>query len=148
MDPKIDEQSKKLEILGNELTKIQFDFKLKYTPSKKYWTSRIEEFKIYHEKVTEYFSQAYFLMKVVDNDQSAIFLFRLSKLKQIGIRLIENMEKVRENPSIMNVKDKQQSKWSLENKEQLINSNNECLNHEKKMNVFFREFYEQKLKQE
>ena len=147
MDPKIDEQKRRLEILGNELTKLQFDFNLKHVPLKKYWESRIEEFKIYHEKVIEYFSQACLLMKVVDNDQSTIFLFRLGKLKQLGIKLIENMEKVKENPSIMNTKDKQQSRWSLEIKEHLINSNKDCLNHEKKMNVFFREFYEQKLKQ-
>ena len=141
------EQRKKLETLGNELTKIQFDFKIKNNPSEKYWIKRIEEFDIYHKKVIEYFSQAYTLMKDIDEKQGGMFLLRISKLKQLGVKLLENMEKIRQNPSIMNVKDKQQSKWSLEQRDLLIDANEKCLNHEKKMNVLFREFYEKKLRQ-
>ena len=141
------EQRKKLETLGNELTKIQFDFKIKNNPSEKYWIKRIEEFDTYHKKVIEYFSQAYTLMKDIDEKQGGMFLLRISKLKQLGVKLLENMEKIRQNPSIMNVKDKQQSKWSLEQRDLLIDANEKCLNHEKKMNVLFREFYEKKLRQ-
>ena len=45
----------------------------------------------------------------------------------------------------MNLKDKQQSRWSKDLRDQLIKSNNECLDHEKRMNVFFKEFYEKNL---
>jgi len=147
MKSKTDEQRKRLEELGKRLTKIQFDFKIKNNPSEKYWVKRIEEFDMYHKKTIEYFSQAYSLMVDVDKEQAGMFLLRLSKLKQLGAKLLENMEKIRQNPAIMNVKDKQQSKWSLEQKDLLINANEECLNHEKKMNLFFREFCEKNLRQ-
>ena len=146
INSKFSEQSKILEDLGNELTKIQYDFKIKESPSEKYWNKRIEEFDNYHKKSIEYFSQAYILMKNINNEQSGLFILRLSKLKELGTKLLENMEKVQQNPSIMNPKDKQQSKWSIEQKEKLINSNQDCLNHERKMNIFFREFFENNLK--
>ena len=139
------EQRKKLEKFGNELTKYQYDFKIKNDPSEKYWIKRIEEFSIYHEKTIEYFSQAYSLMMDLDKDQARIFLLRISKLKQLGDKLMENMEKTRQVPSIMDNKDKQQSKWSLEQRDILINANEECRNHEKKMNLFFRDFYEKNM---
>ena len=37
MDSKINDQSKTLENLGKELTKIQYDFKIKDNTSEKYW---------------------------------------------------------------------------------------------------------------
>jgi len=142
MDSNIIKKSKELEKLGNDLTKIQYDFKIKNTSSKNYWFKRKEEFENYHKKALEYFFQAYSLMNALDKEQSGFFLLRLSKLKQLGVKLIENMEKIKENPSIMDVKDKQQSKWSIELRDQLINLNKDCLNQEKKMNILFREFYE------
>jgi len=142
MDSKINDQSKTLENLGKELTKIQYDFKIKDNTSEKYWEKRIKEFDIYHKKTIEYFSHAYNLMKITDNEMAGLFILRLGKLKVLGTKLLENMEKVKQNPSVMNLKDKQQSKWSIEQREQLITLNNEILNHEKKMNIFFREFFE------
>lgn len=146
MDPNFDEKSKKLEELGYELTNIQYDFKIKEIPSEEYWNKKINEFDKYHRKTIEYFSQAYSLMKEIDSDQSGFFILRLSKLKQIGSQVLENMEKVRQNPRMMDSKDKQQSKWTIEQREQLVSLNKECRNHEKSMNVFFREFYEKNLK--
>ena len=145
-DNEIEEHSEKLEELGEELSKIQYDFKIENKPSEKYWSKRIEEFNQYHSKVIEYFTQAYSLMNLVNKEESGLFLLKLSKLKQLGVKCLENMEEVRKNPSIMDLKDMQQSKWSMEQKEKLINSNKECLDHEKHMNVFFREFYEKNLK--
>ncbi|MBA4454476.1 MAG: hypothetical protein H2B05_05990 [Nitrosopumilaceae archaeon] len=142
----ISEYSEKLEKLGKELAKIQYDFKIENKPSEKYWSTRIEEFNQYHTKVNQYFTQAYSLMNLVNEGESGLFLLKISKLKQLGVKLIENMEKIKQNPSIMDLKDKQQSKWSIERKEELIKSNKECLDHEKHMNVFFREFYEKNLK--
>ncbi len=146
MEPKTDEQRKRLEELGNELTEIQFDFKIKNNSSEEYWVKRIKEFDKYHKKAIEYFSQAYSLMLDADKEQAGMFLLRISKLKQLGVKLSENMEKIRQNPSIMNVKDKQQSKWSIEQKDLLVNVNEECLHHEKKMNLFFREFCDKNIR--
>ena len=145
-DDEIAECSDKLEKLGQELSKIQYDFKIENKPSEKYWFKRIEEFNQYHSRVIDYFTQAYSLMNLVNKEESGLFLLKISKLKQLGVKFQENMEKIKQNPSIMDLKDMQQSKWSTEQKEELINSNKECLNHEKHMNVFFREFYEKNLK--
>ena len=43
-------------------------------------------------------------------------------------------------------KDKQQSKWSKELKEKMIECSNENLDHEINMNKDFRKFYEMRLK--
>jgi hypothetical protein len=142
----IKDYSKKLEKLGLELLKIQYDFKIKDNPSEKYWIKKIQEFKKYHEKVVDYFTQSYSWMSLVDEEQAGIFLLRISKLQQLGVKLLEDMEKVKQNPASMNLKDKQQSKWSKEIRERLLKSNNDCLNHEKRMNVFFKEVYKNYLK--
>ena len=137
----IKEYSEKLEKLGIELSKIQYDFKIKDNPSEKYWTKRIQKFENYHKKVAEYFTQSYSLMSLVNEEQSGIFLLRISKLRQLGVRLLEDMQKVKQNPSSMNLKDKQQSRWSKEIRDKLLKSNNDCLNHEKRMNIFFKDFH-------
>ncbi len=136
------EYSQKLEKLGVELSKIQYDFKIKDKSSEKYWIKRIKAFNNYHEKTIEYFTQSYALMSLANEEQSDMFLLKISKLRQLGGKLLEDMEKLKQKPSIMNLKDKQQSRWSIELREQLIKSNNDCLNHEKHMNIFFKEFYE------
>ena len=136
------EYSRKLEKLGVELSKIQYDFKIKDKSSEKYWAKRIQEFNNYHKKTIEYFTQSYALMSLANEEQSDMFLLRISKLRQLGEKLLEDMKKIKQKPSIMNLKDKQQSRWSIELREQLIKSNNDCLNHEKHMNIFFKEFYE------
>ncbi|MFQ5440556.1 MAG: hypothetical protein ACE5DL_03735 [Nitrosopumilaceae archaeon] len=141
----IREFSKKLENLGMELSKIQYDFKIKNERSEKYWARKIQEFETYHKKAKEYFSVVYSLMTLIDEEQSGIFLLRLGKLKQLGEKLLENLKNVKENPAILDLKDKQQSRWSIEQREKLIESNNDCLNHEKRMNVFFKEFYKKYL---
>jgi hypothetical protein len=142
----IKEQSKKLEKLGLELLKIQYDFKIKDNPSEKYWIKKIQEFKNYHEKVVEYFTQSYSWMNLVNEEQAGIFLLRISKLRQLGVKLLEDMENVKQNPASMNLKDKQQSRWSKEIRERLLKSNNDCLNHEKRMNIFFKDVYKKCLK--
>lgn len=142
----ISEKSRILEKLGKELAERQYDFKIKENKSEQYWGKRIEEFQKYHKKTSDYFMEAYSLMNLIDKSQSPAFLLRISKLKQLGTKLLETMEKIRENPSIMNTKDRQQSKWSVEQKENLLTANEDCKNHEKHMNIFFREFYERSFK--
>jgi len=142
---KIKQHSEKLEKLGVELQKIQYDFKIKNEPSAKYWTKKIQSFKTYHSKAIEYFIQVYSFMNLISEEQSGLFLLRIGKLRQLGVKLIEDMENIKENPDTMNVKDKQQSKWSILQREKLIDSNIDCLNHEKRMNVFFKEFHKQYL---
>ena len=140
------EHSDNLAKLGKELAKIQFNYKVIENTTEQYWQKRINEFKKYNEKGTEYYTQAHALMNLVDKEQSGLFLLSISKLRQLGLKLLTNMEEVKQNPSIIKSKDKQQSKWSKELREKLLESSNACLHHEIDMNKFFREFYDTHLK--
>ena len=75
-----------------------------------------------------------------------MFLLRISKFRQLSTTLSETMEKIKENPSIIDPKDRQQSLWSKEIKNQITEQSNKCLRHEMDMNTSFREFYEKHLK--
>ena len=140
------EHSEKLAKLGIELGKNQFNYKIKEKASKEYWQDRINDFKKYNEKGLEYYSQAHAIMNLVSKDESQMFLLRTSKFQQLSKTMIEVMEKIRENPSIIDPKDKQQSKWSKEIKNQIIEHSDKCLRHEIDTNTLFREFYEKYLK--
>ncbi|MEX2192012.1 MAG: hypothetical protein WD717_01330 [Nitrosarchaeum sp.] len=140
------EHSDNLAKLGKELAEIQFNYKVIENTTERYWQKRISEFKKYNEKGTEYYTQAQALMNLVDKEQSGLFLLNISKLRQLELKLLTNMEEVKQNPSIIKSKDKQQSKWSKELREKLLESSNVCLHHEMGMNKFFREFYETHLK--
>ena len=140
------EYSDNLAKLGKELSEIQFNYKVIENITEKYWQNRINEFKKYNEKGTEYYTQVHALISLVDKEQSGLFLLSISKLRQMGLKLLNNMEEVKQDPSIIKSKDKQQSKWSKELREELIESSNACLHHEMDMNKFFREFYETHLK--
>lgn len=137
--------SDKLAILGKELSEIQFNFKVIDKTDSEYWIKRIEDFKKYHQKGMEYYEQVHLLMNLVEKEKARLFLLSMSKLRQLGTKLLELLEKVKENPSIISSKDKQQSKWSKETKEQLIDISNKNLRHEMEMNTSFREFYEKHL---
>ena len=140
------EHSEKLAKLGTELGKIQFSYKVEVKPSKEYWQKRIDDFKKYNEKGMEYYNQAYNLMNLVNKEESQMFLLHASKFRQLGLVLIEIMDKIKENPSIIDSKDRHQSQWSKETRDQITEQSNKCLNHEKDMNTSFREFYEKHLK--
>ncbi|MDC4230800.1 MAG: hypothetical protein M8319_00520 [Nitrosopumilus sp.] len=142
----VKEHSDKLAKLGMILGEIQFSYKVKEKPSKEYWQKRIDDFKKYNEKGMQYYNQVYSLMNLVNKEESAIFLLRTSKFRQLGSTLIKIMEQIRDNPSISNSKDTQQSQWSKEIREQITEHSNKCLRHEKDMNTSFREFYEKHLK--
>jgi len=142
----VKEHSEKLAKLGMELGKIQFSYKIEKKPSKEYWQKRMDDFKKYNEKGMTYYNQAYSLMNLVNKEESQMFLLRTSKFRQLGLTLIEIMEKIKENPSIIDSKDKQQSQWSKEIRDQITEHSNKCLHHEKDMNASFREFYEKYLK--
>ncbi|GKS67953.1 hypothetical protein YTPLAS73_15000 [Nitrosarchaeum sp.] len=140
------EHSNNLANLGKELSEIQFNYKVIENTTEQYWQKRVSEFKKYSEKGTEYYIQAHALMSLVDKDQSDLFLLNISKFRQLGIKLITNMEEIKQNPSSIKSNDKQQSRWSKELREKLIETSNVCLHHEMDMNKFFREFYEKHLK--
>ena len=141
------EYSENLEKLGMELRKIQFSYRIKEKPLKEYWQKRIDDFKKYNQKGLEYYNQAYYMMNLVNMEESQLFLLRISKFRKLGLTFIEFMEKIKENPSIMDPKHKQQSIWSKEIRQKITEQSNKCLNHEKDMNIFFREFYEKHLKE-
>ncbi len=138
--------SGKLAKLGMELSEIQFSYKIEEKPSKEYWQKRIDDFKKYNEMGMKYYNQAYSLMNLVNKEESQIFLLRTSKFHQLGLTLIEIMEKIKENPSIVDSKDKQQSQWSREIRDQITEHGNKCLRYEMDINTSFREFYEKYLK--
>ncbi len=138
--------SEKLAKLGMELSEIQFSYKIEEKPSKEYWQKRIDDFKKYNEIGMKYYNQVYSLMNLVNKEESQIFLLRTSKFHQLGLTLIEIMEKIKENPSIVDSKDKQQSQWSREIRDQITEQGNKCLRYEMDINTSFREFYEKYLK--
>ena len=142
----IKEHSDKLAKRGAELGKIQFSYKMENKSSKEYWQKKIEDFKKYSQKGLEYYNQAYSLINLINKEESQMFLLRTSKFRQMGLTLIEIMEKIKENPSIMDPKDRQQSQWSRKIKNEIIQHADKCLDHEREMNVSFREFYEKHLK--
>ena len=142
----VKEQSDNLAKLGMELGEIQFSYKIEENLTKEYWQQRINDFKKYNEKGTEYYNQVYNIMNLVNKQDAQLFLLRISKFRQLSKTVIENMEKVSENPSIVNSKDKQQSQWSKDIKNKLTEQSNKCLRHEMDMNSIFREFYEKELK--
>jgi len=142
----VKEHSDNLARLGKEIVEIKFNYKIIENTTEKYWENRIAEFKKYNEKAIEYYIQAHSLMNLIDKEQSDLFLLSISKLRQTGLRLLTDMGEIKKNPSTIKSKDKQQSKWSKDLREKLIESNSLCMNHEKNMNKIFREFYEKHLK--
>lgn len=140
------EYSNNLANLGKEISEIQFNYKVIENATEQYWQKRVNEFKKYNEKGIEYYTHAHALMNLVDKEQSGLFLLSISKFRQMGLKLIAIIEEVKQNPSSVKSKDKQQSKWSKEIREKLIETSNACLHHEMDMNKFFREFYEKHLK--
>jgi len=142
----LQEYSKKLTKLGSILAKEQFSYKIEEKTSKKYWQKRIEEFKKYNETGLEYYNQVQSMMNVIDKDKGQLFLLDISKFHQLGIKLIKIMETIEETPSIINSKDKQQSYWSKKIKKDISETSVECLDHEKYMNISFREFYNSNIK--
>jgi len=138
--------SEKLSKTGMELGGIQFSYKIEEKVTKEYWQIRMKDFKKYNEKGLEYYNQAHSMMNLVNSEESQMFLLRISKFMQLSTALSVTMEKIKENPSIIDSKDRQQSLWSKEVKNQIIEQSNKCLRHEMDMNTTFREFYEKYLK--
>ena len=142
----IKKNSEHLAHLGMEISQVKFSYKIKENTSKEYWENRIREFEAYKEKSLEYYNTVCSLMRLIDTNEANLFLLQISKFHQITSKLLENMEKVRENPSIINSKDKQQSAWSKKIRQEMTDTSDESLNHEKEMNTKFREFYDGSLK--
>ncbi|MCV0431694.1 hypothetical protein [Nitrosopumilus sp.] len=140
------EHSDNLAKLGMALGEIQFSYRIEEKVTKEYWKQRIEDFEKYNKKGLEYYNQVHAIMDLVNKEESQLFLLRISKWRQLSTILLETMEKIKDNPSIINSKDKQQSHWSREIKNQITDQSNQCLRHEMDMNTLFREFYDKHLK--
>tara|TARA_Y100000758_G_scaffold292296_1_gene247424 strand:- start:495 stop:968 length:474 start_codon:yes stop_codon:yes gene_type:complete len=138
--------SEKLAKLGSILAKNQFSYKIEEKTSKQYWQKRIEYFKKYNETGLAYYNQVQNMMNLIDKDKGQLFLLDIGKFHQLGIKLIKIMEKIEETPSIIDSKDKQQSHWSKKIKKEISETSVECLDHEKYMNISFREFYDTHVK--
>ena len=147
LEKKIKEHSDILAKLGTDLAKNQFSYKVKKKKSKEYWIKRITDVKKYNQKGLEYYNEIYSMMNVINKEESQMFLLRIGKFRQLGLGLIEIIEKIKENPTIGDSKDKQKSQWSKEIGENLIEQSDKCLQFEKDMNVTFRKFYEKYVKE-
>jgi hypothetical protein len=147
LEKKIKEHSDILAKLGTDLAKNQFSYKVKKKKSKEYWIKRITDVKKYNEKGLEYYNEIYSMMNVVNKEESKMFLLRIGKFRQLGLELMKIMEKIKENPTIGDSKDKQKSQWSKEIGENLIEQSDKCLQFERDMNVEFRKFYEKNIKE-
>ena len=143
----VKEHSEKLSKLGTDLAKNQFIYKVEKKSSKEYWQERITDFKKYNDNGFRYYDEIFALMRVIDEEKSQMFLLQIAKFRQLGLTLIGIMEKLKENPSIINSKDRQQSQWSREIKNQITEQSDKCLKCEREMNTTFREFYEEKMKE-
>ncbi len=140
------DHSDKLAKLGRELGEIQFSYKIEEKVTKEYWEQRMKDFKKYNEKGLEYYNQVHAMMNLVNQEEAQMFLLRVSKFRQLSVTLLEIMEKIKDNPSIIDPKDRQQSSWSREIKNKITEQSDKCLRHEMDMNSSFREFYEKYLK--
>lgn len=147
LEKKIKEHSDILAKLGTDLAKNQFSYKVKKKKSKEYWIKRITDVKKYNEKGLEYYNEIYSMMNVVNKEESQMFLLRIGKFHKLGLELLKIMEKIKENPTIGDSKDKQKSQWSKEIGENLIEQSDKCLQFERDMNVEFRKFYEKNIKE-
>lgn len=135
-------RSKTLSGLGAVIAKMKFSYEVKNKTEQNYWERRIEEHKAYFERSEEYYNQAYQLMKAVSEEKSGTFLLAVSRFHQLKTRQLEILEKIMKNPTIMKSKDRQQSAWSKEAREEIIENSNKCLEHEKSMSKLFREFFD------
>ena len=140
------EKSEKLAKLGSILAKNQFSYKIEEKTSKEYWQKRIEHLRKYNETSLAYYNQVQNMMNLISKEEAQIFLLQTSKFHQLGTELIKYMHQIEENPSIINSKDKQQSKWSKKIKEKFVEVNANCLENEKNMNLNFRKFYDARIK--
>jgi len=144
---KIQEQSKKLAELGSILAKNQFTYKIQEKTTKEYWEKRVQELKKYDETSLAYYNEIQNIMNLVNKDEAQTYLLHISKFCQLSADLIKIMEKIKENPSIIDSKDKQQSLWSKEVKKKILEISKNCVEHEKYMNGIFRKFYEINIKE-
>ena len=143
---KIRKHSKTLSSLGSDIAKMRFSYEIKRETGQKYWERRIEEHKEYFERSREYYNQAYMLIKLVSEEQAGMFLLALGKFHQLKTRQLEILERIRKSPTIMEPRDRQQSRWSKETREEIIENSNKCLEHEKNMSILFKKFFDEKLK--
>ncbi|HJM00554.1 MAG TPA: hypothetical protein QF456_00680 [Nitrosopumilus sp.] len=143
---KVKENSEKLMKLGSILAKNQFSYKIEEKKSKEYWQKRIEDLQKYNESSIAYYNQVQNMMNLIDKEKGDMFLLQISKFHQLGTELKKIMQEIEETPSIANSKDKQQSQWSKKVKEKLIEISDNCLEHEKIMNLNFRKFYDEEVK--
>ncbi len=137
--------SQRLAELSRNLLEMHFSYKVKEKPSRQYWEKRVADFERYAGAGMEYYSQAHSIICLVDEKESQMFLLGMSKMRQLSVSLVKTMKEVAANPSIMDSRDRQQSRWSKDVKDRLVQQSDTCLRHEKEMNRTFREFYEKGL---
>ncbi len=143
---KLIELSKELSKIGLEVTQINFNYKIERNKDSKFWKSKLENFQKYSEKCISYYNICFSILKLFSLEESQIFLFKISKYRQMTLKIEKLIDEIIKNPAIMSSKDMQQSKWSKDSKINFTESFQNCLTHEKDMNSKFNEFYEKNIK--
>ncbi|RNJ77552.1 MAG: hypothetical protein EB829_05965 [Nitrosopumilus sp. H8] len=136
--------AERLAEIAAEIQEMKFSYKVEGRKSPDYWKGRAGEFARYSAKAAEYYTQAYLMIKQTDGSEAGVFLLYTGKFGQIASKLLDTMEKIGENPSVMN-SDRQQSRWSREIRDQLVRHSDVCLRQEKDMNDKFRRFCQKHL---
>ena len=138
----LNKHGEKLSEIAENLTQMHFSYKVKERSGKKYWKNRVADFEQYMRISTDYYTHARATIALIDKEESDRFLLLMAKMQQDKTALAKTIKEIATNPSIMDSRDRQQSKWSKDVKERLIQQSDQCLQHEKKMNQTFRDFYE------
>ncbi len=132
--------------LGEDIARMGFSYEVKKDTDPGYWEGRLAEHREYFGKSQEYYEQAHLLMRLVDPGQAGTFLLMLGKFHRLRKEQMEALERIRQNPTVMEPRDRQQSRWSKDAREAVIDCSNRCLGHEKAMSEAFRGFYDSRLR--
>ena len=128
--------------MGARLAGMRFSYRVEQRPSRQYWESRAKDYEEYRSAAGEYYMQAYYMMRGVDTREAELFLVQAAKLRQTGSKLAGLMAEAAQNPSIMDAKDPQQSKWSKGVRDGITQYSEMCLGLEKALSASFRGFCE------
>ena len=137
----VGEHSRALSELGAAIAGMGFSYKVRYESGREYWEKRVDQHERYFAKSAEYYGRAYQMMGLIDGGQAGAFLPMLERFHKLRARQMGVLEKIRQRPGIMERGARQQSRWSRDARDEIIDSSNECLEHERVMSRFLREFY-------
>lgn len=141
-DDRIKRHAAVLAETAKEIASIGFSYKMHDSKSREYWEDKISLFERHRSASIKYYTAACILVRMVDAKEYGRFLLWTAQIKRLGSSLVRTMEMVRDNPTIMDKKDRMQSRWSKGIREDLFRKRDACLAQEDSMGRAFREFYQ------